>query len=154
MKIDLKKGGNHYTHGLSGSALYVKYYTVLKRCTNPNQQNYALYGGRGIECKWQTFEEFYKDMHISYFAHVKKYGTRETTLERIDNNGNYSKENCRWATTSQQARNRRSNKLFTYRGKTLCLAEWAEFFNINYYILQYRLSKNKMPFEQAISYKR
>ncbi len=72
------------------------------RCSNKKEHRY---GGRGIKIEWVSFEEFKRDMLTSYLAHLKKHGTENTTLDRKNNDGNYSKKNCRWATRKQQANN-------------------------------------------------
>lgn len=70
------------------------------RCkTQPN------YAGKGIKVEWETFEDFFNDMGKSYLSHAKKHGERNTTIDRIDSDGHYSKQNCRWATYAVQARN-------------------------------------------------
>ena len=91
---------------------------MLTRCYNENFEKYHLYGGRGIiVCsEWHTFENFYEDM-----------GDRPDgmSLDRIDTNGNYCKENCRWASINDQNRNRRNVKWFTIEGETKTAQEWA-----------------------------
>lgn len=78
------------------------------RCFNPNRKCYGLYGGRGITVtpSWLDFSAFKKDMGDSYNLHTDSFGEVDTSLDRINNDGNYCKENCRWATKKVQAQNR------------------------------------------------
>jgi hypothetical protein len=101
--------GNKYSlkHGMYNSRFYHTWEALIQRCTNPKQQGYENYGGRGIRCLWKNFQEFKKDMYDSYLIHFKQYGNINTSIDRVDNNGNYCKENCRWSTRSQQQLNKR-----------------------------------------------
>lgn len=87
------------THGKSTSRTYKSWSCMINRCTNPSYRAYHRYGGRGItfDPKWKTFAGFLQDM-----------GERpeKKSLDRIDNNGHYYKENCKWSTQTEQCRNR------------------------------------------------
>jgi hypothetical protein len=104
---------------------YQSWRHIFQRCYNPKHNAYNRYGGRGIKVcdRWlESYENFLLDM-----------GERPIGmyLDRIDNNGDYTPENCRWATPKEQARNKRNNHLLTYNGETRCLAEWAEITGIH-----------------------
>jgi hypothetical protein len=94
------------------------------RCSNPNFAVYKNYGGRGITVcdRWQTFANFYADMFPSYVKGMQ--------LDRIDNSKGYSPENCRWATSKQNNRNRQSNVWIETPDGPMVLAEAAEKYGI------------------------
>lgn len=110
------------THGLSVGAwepTYNAWQNMMRRCYDPQADSFPGYGGRGITVcdEWHSVKVFARDM-----------GKRPsgTSLDRIDNNLGYSPENCRWATSSEQAKNRRSTRLFTIGDETLCIKDWAK----------------------------
>ena len=110
----------HVTHAGRYRAEYKIWTGMLNRCFNTRTADYRLYGGRGITVceQWRKdFERFMLDM-----------GPRppKTSLDRIDNNGNYCPENCRWATNKVQSNNRRTNKTITFNGRTQTWKQWSE----------------------------
>lgn len=125
------------------SKTYQSWQSMVQRCTNPNNKDYYNYGGRGIKvCEsWLEFENFLEDMGEA----PKGY-----QIDRVDNNGNYCKPNCRWATRTEQARNMRTNHLKTYKNKTQCISAWAEEFDINYSTLYSRIFTYNWSLEKAL----
>lgn len=114
-------------HGESGSRLHNIWRLMKNRCGNPAAPAYKWYGARGIMVceKWRT-------SYPSFAKWAKTHGYSETlTLDRIDPNGGYSPDNCRFVSNADQQRNRRSNKLITYKGETMCLEQWARKLGIN-----------------------
>jgi hypothetical protein len=103
---------------------YRLWINMIQRCINPNHKYYSFYGGRGIMVceRWMEFPNFLEDMGES---------PPRFQIDRIDNNGDYCKENCRWVTSKINCRNRRNNNMKTYKGRTQCLTAWAEEMNIN-----------------------
>ena len=126
----------HTKHGYRGTPEYYVWAAMIARCSNPKVSNYHRYGGRGVSVcdRWMTFENFLEDM-----------GLRPSPRHSIDrypnNDGDYEKSNCRWTTRIQQNRNRRNNHQITFRGKTMCVAEWAEKMGIDRSVLSSRLSR-------------
>ena len=119
------------THGLSETDTYYIWLSMRQRCNNPNSRAYSNYGGRGIKILWKSFQDFVNDM-----------GERpeRMTIERIDVNGNYCKENCCWATRKEQNNNRRNNTRITFNGETKTLAQWADAINVKHSTMALRLN--------------
>lgn len=145
----MRKTGN-YRHGLSKSAFNSKWYGIRQRCNNPNFIGYKYYGGRGIKCMWKSFDEFTRDMYKSYQKHKNLFGIKNTTIDRIDSNKNYCKENCRWATFSEQNFNKRNKTLITHNGDIKPISEWARTYNIKPMIVFNRINRG-WTFKEAIN---
>lgn len=129
------------THGMSQTRFNHIWRKIKIRCGNPNDPAYPDYGGRGIRVEWISFADFKRDMYESYLQHCDIHGLKDTTIDRIDNNGNYSMSNCRWATRQEQADNRRSNRLLTHRNTTMTAKQWARRLGMNYKTLHTELSR-------------
>lgn len=123
---------------------YNTYMNMLDRCYNPKSSGYQWYGARGISVcrRWRdSFLNFLEDMGERPIAY---------TLDRIDSNGHYCRENCRWLDKKRQHLNKRSNILFTFQGETLCLSEWAERFGLSYNMVFKRVHNRKWSLEKAL----
>lgn len=120
------------THGMRHTPTWKAWSAMRDRCLTPTNKSYPRYGGRGITIcdRWESFEAFLADM-----------GERPkgTTLGRIDNDGPYSPDNCRWETARQQANNRRNNVRVRWRGEERTVAEWARIVGLERKTLEYRI---------------
>lgn len=123
-------------HNLSYTAEYTAWASIIQRCENKKSKAFIYYGARGITVceEWKnSFEAFYRDM-----------GTRPSpqhSIDRKDNNGNYCKENCRWATKLEQANNKRSNVTYLYKGSKQTIAQIARDSGLNYDLLKSKLAR-------------
>lgn len=130
-------------HGFHGTPTYHVWRGLRSRCDNPNSPAYSYYGGRGItyDPRWDKFENFLADMG------EKPEGR---SLDRIDPDGNYCKENCRWATDIEQQRNRRTHHWVTVSGEKMPLSVACEKLGLSYHTVAKRL-EGGMPEDQALS---
>lgn len=124
---------------------YRVWMSMRNRCRNPRYKDYHNYGGRGIMvvARWDDFANFLADM-----------GPRPTPgheLDRIDNDGSYEPSNCRWATRTEQARNKRTSRRLTIYGVTKTVAEWSELHHISYTTILYRIDGLGWPAEKAVT---
>ena len=129
----------NYKHGMYKSREYKSWGGSINRCYNLQNEEYVNYGGRGIAVceEWRgSFEAFYRDMGER---------PRGTSLERIDVNGPYSRENCKWGTSEEQASNKRNNVLITHNGKTQNMKQWAKEMGFKYDTLWKRFNNKDWP---------
>lgn len=129
---------------MSSSKEYSSWESMKARCLNSNNLFYNNYGGRGIKvCKrWLNFKNFYKDMGDK--------PSKDYSLERIDVNGNYCSENCKWATRREQDRNRRTNVFIEYKNKTYILSDLAKKVGLHQQTIKSRLDRG-LPMEEVVS---
>jgi len=128
-------------HGDKNTRFYRIFTGLKQRCNNKNGRDYKNYGERGIKCEWNSYEDFKQDMYSLYLEHCKECGEKQTTIDRIDNDGNYSKENCKWSTYKEQNNNRRDNIIINFNGKDLTLKQYSEEIGINYPCIFNRFKK-------------
>lgn len=119
---------------------------IKGRCNNPMDESYERYGGRGIKMNQEWANSFQ-----SFFDYVGKKPSKELSLDRIDNNGNYEPGNVRWGTAEIQARNRRSNRWLEYNGERMILIDWAKRFNVHNDAITGRLDRGK-TFKEIVEY--
>lgn len=122
------------THGKSRSPIYWVWNSMLRRCEKLTDKSYTRYGDRGIYVceRWQSFENFYADMGDAPDG---------MSLDRLDNDGPYTPENCQWATDKEQSRNKRNSRVITHNGRTQSLAAWAEESGLDYKMVYKRLRR-------------
>lgn len=146
-----KNGENQKKHGMSRSRVYKIYNGMLNRCYNKNNYTFEHYGGRGITvCDEWMGEYGFKN----FYEWSLENGYEPTlTIDRIDVNGNYEPNNCRWADAKTQANNKRNNINITYNGKSQTLAQWSKELEINFYTLYARIEKRNWNIERAFTTK-
>jgi len=142
------KGGGYDIKKYYGTPIYGSWYNMKSRCLNEKIPEYYRYGGRGIKfCdEWKYFKNFLRDMGDSF-----KDGL---SLDRIDNNGDYCKENCRWATRTQQANNTQNierAKKYIFNGRKLTVKELSKIFNIKRTTLGMRLNSYGWSLEKSLN---
>ena len=122
-------------------------YSMMKqRCYNTNSQNFKYYGGKGVSVcdEWRNNSQAFYDWAMT---HGYKDGL---TLDRIDNDGNYEPQNCRWVTPKQQGRNRSNNVFYEFNGETKTGSQWCEEYGVSYTTFKDRLERG-WTIEQALT---
>lgn len=138
------KTDTHTKHGDIASLEYHAWRSMRSRCTNESNRHYANYGGRGIKVcqRWEVYENFLSDMG--------RKPTKTHSLERNDNDGDYTPENCKWATKSEQTRNRSVSVWIEYGGKKMLVQDWATELGLPYTTLYSRI-RNGWTVERAFN---
>lgn len=158
-RADYFKGLDKFKkHGMVHTPIYNIWLAINARCLNKSNHAYKDYGARGILiCEdWiktnpSGFMNFYKwAMDNGYKHEVLPNGKNKWTLDRIDNNGNYEPNNCRFTTMQEQANNKRNNLRFEYNNQTHSLADWVRILNLDYNRVKLRLDKG-YSFEYSIN---
>jgi len=141
-----RKKGKNVKHGGWGTVLWDRWHGMIRRCTDPSAVGYDRYGGQGVivDPRWlgdTGFQNFRDD--------VGEPPSKKHTLDRINGAGNYQPGNVRWATPTEQARNRKTNHLVVAFGRTQCLSAWAEEVGLSSTYLRHQLKKGLSP-EQVL----
>jgi hypothetical protein len=140
------------THGLSTNGhnrktrLYGIWIMMRQRCLNPKNKGFNRYGGRGITIcqEWEDYEKFHDWAYShGYESHL--------TLERRNNNGPYSPDNCRWATQKEQSNNTRRNRHISFRGKIKTLSQWGEITGLGSDVIRCRIDRYGWSIEKALT---
>lgn len=140
-----------FKHGGSTSKLRSVWAKMISRCYRKGDKEYPRYGERGIKVceEWKEYGNFYKWAISAGYDEDAKRGV--CTLDRIDNNGNYSPENCRFTTMKRQSNNRRDNQILEFDGEMHTVSEWAEIKGIKIGTLWKRVNKLGWSIEQALT---
>ena len=136
-------------HGKSNTRLHGIWRGMKGRCYSPRNRSYKNYGGRGIVLCVEWEHNF-----MNFYSWAMQNGYDDTkSIDRIDVNGNYCPENCRWVDDDIQANNKRNNQKLTAFGETRTLSEWARITGIDRKTISDRISKLHWPVEEALSVK-
>ena len=143
--------GRRTTHGGTETTLYQKWAGMKRRCYNKHEKAYKYYGGRGISVceEWKKSFIAFRTWALNNGYDYDKILSLE--LDRIDVNGNYCPENCRWVTRKEQANNKRNNRFLTLNGETHTMAEWSEITGLSTACICLRLNRYKWSVEDALT---
>lgn len=149
----MDKNANNYRHGDSHTRFHDIWRDMKGRCNSPSKTSYKNYGARGIRVSedWKTYENFKADMYSAYLEHIKLFGEGSTTIDRIDVNGNYCKENCQWADYFKQGSNKRNTHYIASGGKVMSLEQWARENKLDSKLIHNRIHRLGWSAEDAIT---
>lgn len=140
------------THWMYKTKLYYTYDRINGRCNRVNNDRYHDYWGRWIKCLWYSFEDFKEDMYESYLKHVELHWEDNTSIDRIDNDWDYCKDNCRWSTNKEQSRNKRSNKNIIYKGENMCITDFCSLLWIPKSTFIMHKQRKEISYQDAVEY--
>lgn len=136
----------YYKHGMTKNRLYNIWVNMRQRCANPKSTKYKNWGGKGVKVCEEWDNSF-----VSFSNWALKSGySSNLTIDRIDNDGDYTPENCQWATYKHQARNRKGTRKITANGETMLLCEWAEATGLSRSKIALRIDRYGYTPEQAL----
>jgi hypothetical protein len=146
LRDDVVRGLSPYPAGTTKTRVYRIWKNMKTRCFNVNRKEYKDYGGRGIAVcpRW-------RDSFDNFLADMGEPPTRQHSIDRINNDGDYEPSNCRWATAKEQARNKRSNRIFTLQGETLTLTEWCQRFKTSMPLVHQRIHRRGWDVLRALT---
>lgn len=136
----------NYKHGQTNTKLHTHWMAMKQRCLNPNTEYYYLYGGKGIK----VYDEWLTNFNAFAQQAISNGYDDSLSLDRIDSNGNYSPENCRWITMKGQANNISRNHHIVYKGESLTLSQASDKYNIPYNTLKQRINLLHWTADKAI----
>jgi len=134
----------HTTHGKTHTPEYQTWFGMIRRCCESTNRAYPDYGGRGI-----VVCDAWRNSFVAFLRDMGNRPSKQHSLDRIDNDGPYSKENCRWATVLEQANNKRGNIRITVNGTERTATEWSRISGVNRDTIVYRISAG-CPAEMAV----
>lgn len=132
-------------HGKSNTKLYEVWKGIKARCYNPTHIGYGNYGGRGIK----VCDEWLNDFGSFFNWSIDNGYCDGYQIDRIDNEGDYEPDNCRWVTAKENSNNKRTNHLITYKGETKTMREWCDELGFNYYTIRSRINNYHWSVEKA-----
>ena len=162
-QINVRKDlpGNQYArkHGFlkkgeKSPKIYNIWRGIKSRCSVPSQPAYKYYGGRGIQMdpRWLEFKNFLVDMYEGYQHWCAMYGEENISIDRIDNDGDYTYDNCAWALPGHQQNNSRNCRFVTYEGETRNVTEWAKLLGMKTGTLYNRLFVHNWSIEKSFNH--
>ena len=134
------------SHGKSKTRLHHIWKNMRQRCSNPHKPDYKYYGGKGI-----TVDDIWNDYEVFAKWAIENGYSDNLTIDRIDVNGNYCPNNCRWVSMTEQARNMSRNRIITYNGESHCVTEWGEILGISAKVLSSRINAHGWSVERAFT---